>query len=86
MFRPGLFRVIGEKSFLDNGNLRDDTASPRVASIMQCNPITLPPDASMRDAVSLMSRERSDYVIVAITTGRSGSSATRYLPPDGGAD
>ena len=61
----GLFRVIGEKSFLDNGNLRDDTASPRVASIMQCRPLTLPLDASMRDAVSLMSRERSDYVIVA---------------------
>ncbi|MGD1983695.1 MAG: EAL domain-containing protein, partial [Chromatiaceae bacterium] len=61
----GEYRVIGEKSFLADGRLRDDTETPAVASIMTSNLVTVTPATSLFDVVGRMSRTGSDHVIVA---------------------
>jgi diguanylate cyclase (GGDEF)-like protein/PAS domain S-box-containing protein len=61
----GHFRVIGEKAFLSDGRLRDDTETPRVESIMARELHTVAPDTSLFDAVDVMTRAKSDHVIVA---------------------
>lgn len=60
----GRYRVVGEKAFLSDGRLRDDTQTPLVEAIMSRELCTVAPETSLLDAVGVMSRAQSDHVLV----------------------
>ena len=61
----GGFRVLGEQAFAALDRRASERKADRVDAIMQFDVPTLPPDATVRDAVERLRTDESDLVLVA---------------------